>query len=107
MPVYRSKGYGCELAECQRYYRIVDNGNGYVSTSNAYIFLPGTMRATPTATVEINGSVRMQGDSVAVSAVSDVVMYKSSMRLTMPGTFKASNYAATLFNSVIALSADL
>ena len=108
MPEYQPKGYGAELAECMRYFRIVRNENGYVSSSNAYIFIQGNMRVMPTATVIISGSIRANGKDVVVDSVSSVQRFlPDSIRLTMPGTFSASNHSACLFNATIHLSADL
>lgn len=107
LPEYQPKGYSAELLECQKYFRKVINGNGYVSKSNAYIFIPDAMRVTPTVTVTKLGSVRANGEEVNPSSVDSVTMYKDSIRLTIAGTFSASNHAAMLFNAEIELSADL
>ena len=107
-PDYQPKGYAAELAECMRYFQIVRNGNGYVSSSNAYIFIQADMRVVPTATVIEAGSVRTQGKSVNVGTVEAVSQYlPDNIRLTMPGSFPASNYSAGLFGATIHLSADL
>ena len=56
MPDYHPKGYGAELAECQRYYvwfdRYLSNGLLTSSATNYYmpISLPVAMRCQPTAT---------------------------------------------------------
>ena len=57
LPEYQPKGYGAELAECQRYfYKITDaSGTGLMYTSTGHVSLyipyPVTMRATPTVTI--------------------------------------------------------
>lgn len=108
LPEYQPKGYAVELLACERYFRVLRNANGYVSSSNAYIFAPYNMRLTPTATVVDIGTVRTQGKSVTPTSVSDVTKYiGDGIRLTMPGEYGSSNHAATLFNAKIWLSADL
>ena len=66
LPEYRCKGYGAELAECQRYCLVIDYSTnnyitGYVVAStttrvNAYFPLPVPMRTTPSLS-STDGSV--------------------------------------------------
>lgn len=106
LPDYRPKGYVAELAECQRYFRIVQNGNGYAGNS-AYIFFPFEFRVTPTATVVSLGSIRTDGSNVTPTEVTAVDQYIGSIRLTFAGTYPSSAQPANLFNANIQLSADL
>jgi hypothetical protein len=106
LPEYHPKGYGAELAECQRYFRVVQNGNGYAG-NNAYIFFPFEFRVVPTATVVSLGTIRTDGSSVTPTGVTAVNQYQGSVRLTMSGTYPSSNQPANLYNANIQLSADL
>lgn len=56
MPDYQPKGYGAELAECQRYYYVISDGSilpGHITTSAkelvCIIDTPCSMRIVPTA----------------------------------------------------------
>lgn len=107
LPDYVYKGYAAELAECQRVFRKIVNAQGYVSANNAYLFLPYTMRTTPTAKVNSIGEVRTQGQSFTPTSVATVTQYADTIRIALAGTFPAANHAATLFGADIELSADL
>lgn len=106
LPNYRPKGYSVELAECQRYFRVVSNGDGYAG-NNAYIFFPFEFRVTPTATVVELGTIRTDGSQVVPTGVTQVDVYHNSLRLTLSGTYPGSNQPANLFGANIQLSADL
>ena len=106
LPNYRPKGYSVELAECQRYFRVVSNGSGYAG-NNAYIFFPFEFRITPTATVVELGTIRTDGSQVVPTGVTQVDVYHNSLRLTLSGTYPGTNQPANLFSANIQLSADL
>lgn len=71
MPAYQPKGYGAELAECQRYYYKTSENIGRIAnkTGTAYpvhgsgvtIYFPVTMRIRPTVTIayDINDSAEI------------------------------------------------
>lgn len=107
LPAYVYKGYAAELAECQRYFRKVINAQGYVSAVSAYMFLPYTMRALPSVTINAVGSVRTQGSQVTPTGNYDIEMYADSIRIELAGTYPGKDHAAVLFNADIDLSADL
>ena len=107
LPAYVYKGYAAELAECQRYFRKVINAQGYVSAVSAYMFLPYTMRALPSVTINAVGSVRTQGSQVTPTGSYDIKMYADSIRIELAGTYPGKDHAAVLFNADIDLSADL
>lgn len=120
LPEYQPKGYGAELAECQRYYYqswtgdISDNAGknycGFIAagryTTPGAIQFPVTMRVTPTVTVLTHlgeiGSVRDWGSSTSIPncvangyAGADRVTIGCSSGSLTAGTGYAYHYTAS------------
>lgn len=74
LPDYRPKGYGAELAECQRYYvHNVRQGYGYTTstTLNAFVALPVSLRVNPSSvTVSNLGTVRGNGQNITPTEIT-------------------------------------
>lgn len=115
LPEYQPKGYGAELAECQRYYRQLDReciGTGYSfgDGHGAAMHLPFTMRVLFPTLVWTYGTIycRVNGVDYAVNddAHTDskdggnhIVFFKEGI----PGKYAAAFYST----EPVALSADL
>ena len=115
LPEYQPKGYGAELAECQRYYlkdcARFTAGIAYGNSNNASVFVPTPTRLR-TCQVEMenteilltkDGAYKVTGITADASSV-----YGNGVRLlvTVAGTFSAST-PCTLANQVVNLIADL
>lgn len=118
LPEYRSKGYGAELAECQRYYLKISHdplGTGYtIGAGNAALIIiptPVAMRIAPSLEYTTDDFyVRVNGaDYPAKSPTVGAVRGNNCVHLSfadcgVPGKYPASCYKLT---GEIALSADL
>lgn len=122
LPGYRAKGYGAELAECQRYY-LHDIGQclsgSFMSGSNSFrvtVPLPVTMRVTPTVTLRVtlisgdsivwaydgkSGTVPVTGASVAMVNSACVVINLTTS--SNPGAYVSGH----TFTTRLSLHADL
>lgn len=120
LPVYQPKGYGAELAECQRYFNAITSknaiaiGNGITyGSGNCRIFVatPTKMRKIPTVVCETSKCrITTNGSQYTASAlgVSSVMGNGVSVQVTAPNA--PSNYTCALFldsSTLLALSADL
>jgi hypothetical protein len=117
MPEYQPKGYGAELAECQRYY--VNSRASYpcvygcafsATEARACFPVPATMRVTPSVAVEAmsNISIFTASGAKTCSAVSVYGMDSHAVYLTMKSTgLTVSTPITVRFNSLVELSADL
>lgn len=114
---YVPKGYGAELAECQRYYLRIPNwqmvGSGYVDWEGKHIFImmptPSTMRIAPTA-VAISGTAYCgDGTTSAYSGTPGAINRPGWVVLDLSGTFTQKNQTATFVmgNTPLELSSDL
>lgn len=87
LPEYHPKGYGAELAECQRYFISFDGANSVALTIAGYVsggstlatcafFVPVPMRITPT--VYFSGYITMRGiDGYSSDAGANVAAYQN------------------------------
>ncbi len=87
MPEYHPKGYGAEMAECQRYFISFDGANSVALTIAGYVsggstlatcafFVPVPMRITPT--VYFSGYITMRGiDGYSSDAGANVAAYQN------------------------------
>lgn len=131
-PEYHQKGYGAELAECQRYYQnlsTIDNAfdvvlNGFVSnTSTALaVSLPGMSKMRITPTVVFSGGIVVRGNNgyssdatygtpymspKVVPRLNTLVFYKSD-NSAWAGIDNNTNISISLkLGSILSLSADL
>lgn len=114
---YVPKGYGAELAECQRYYLRIPNwqmvGSGYVDWEGKHIFImmptPSTMRIAPTA-VAISGTAYCgDGTTSSYSGTPGAINRPGWVVLDLSGTFTQKNQTATFVmgNTPLELSSDL
>ena len=122
-PSYRPKGYGAELAECQRYYIVASarHASGTYSSSgnklHAFVPTPVTMRTTPSANIllsetivsvtYVGGSARINSDTAL--GIAAVELYPNGVKITVntnsnPGTYTQAAFYGK-FN--LELSADL
>lgn len=132
LPEYHPKGYGAELAECQRYYQnlsTIDNAfdvvlNGFVSnTSTALaVSLPGMSKMRITPTVVFSGGIVVRGNNGyssdatygtpymspnVVPRLNTLVFYKSD-NSAWAGIDNNTNISISLkLSSILSLSADL
>lgn len=132
LPEYHPKGYGAELAECQRYYQnlsTIDNAfdvvlNGFVSnTSTALaVSLPGMSKMRITPTVVFSGGIVVRGNNGyssdatygtpymspnVVPRLNTLVFYKSD-NSAWAGIDNNTNISISLkLGSILSLSADL
>ena len=112
LPEYQPKGYGAELAECQRYYlKPVRNplGYGYIYNSTAAIItipLPIKMRTAPSITYD---SLEIIYNGVSVSVSSPVIfeLEGNAIRLNIPGEYATVGVPAILRASGFVFNADL
>lgn len=111
LPEYKPKGYGAELAECQRYYihlgkvwRYADKINGFGLM--APVTCPVSMRMTPTVVGNSHRIFTSAGwKDVTLSSVA--LMSKNEFLLKLSSTEELENGATYLYEGVEALSADL
>lgn len=87
LPEYHPKGYGAEMAECQRYFISFDGANSVALTIAGYVsggstlatcafFVPVPMRITPT--VYFSGYITMRGiDGYSSDAGANVAAYQN------------------------------
>lgn len=124
LPEYHSKGYGAELAECQRYCLAIDYGSknsfaGYVSVStttiaNAYFPLPAPMRTTPSLS-STDGSVwGIDIDGTRVVPTAAAIWFMSAnailgMKFTCSSGLSTRKTGVASYNSAtkLILSCDL
>jgi hypothetical protein len=123
VPAYRAKGYGAELAECQRYYIVASarHASGTYSSSgnklHAFVPTPVTMRTTPTANIllsetivsvtYVGGSAQMNTDTV--QSIAAVELYPNGVKITVNTNSSPGAYTQGAFygNFNIELAADL
>lgn len=114
---YVPKGYGSELAECQRYYLRVPTwqllGSGYVQYDGALIVVmmptPCTMRTNPSIN-SISGTFYFgDGTTSSYTGTPGVVSRPGWAAISFTGTFGHQNQtvAFLLSGSTVELSADL
>lgn len=110
---YVPKGYGAELAECQRYFipRVGFRAAGIVngSTFSTIIYTPATMRTEPTITVKTTDNVVFNGTFKALTGGVSSVGIKSNgvyadFSIAASGV---SNQPGIAFALSVDLSADL
>ena len=113
LPEYQSKGYGAELAECQRYYCVFTNeslGYGYIHSGKAAaiitIPMPIKMRVPPSISFD---ALTVKYDNKSATATNAVLFEHSSnaIRVNVGGTFETAAAIAVLSATNFALSADL
>lgn len=126
LPEYQSKGYGAELAECQRYYLQFGQVNafGFVSSSAKSYYMtiqtPVPMRAMPTkvtmsgyvARVATGYSVRTSGDftapeSLSIWNTSPYLQGQITVIDTIATAVDTNNSSMTFMIRDLTLSADL
>ena len=114
---YVPKGYGAELAECQRYYLRIPTyqmiGSGYVDWEGKHIFImvptPSTMRIAPTVSSISGTSYCGDGTTAAYSGTPGAINHPGWVVLDLSGTFTQKNQTATFVmgNTPLELSSDL
>jgi hypothetical protein len=122
-PTYKPKGYGAELAECQRYYIVASarHASGTYSSSgnklHAFIPTPVTMRTTPTAKILLSetivsvtyasGSAQIHTDNA--QSIAAVELYPNGVKITVNTELNPGAYTQGAFygNFNLELSADL
>lgn len=115
VPPYVPKGYGVELAECQRYYVRLRYGNafyGFVGSSGsiAYLYfdLPQQMRiSNPTATTTGRFFLRGESSSVSASTISNVVTLGKQIEISVAVSMTANKPFNGYAESAVEVSADL
>ena len=123
MPDYQPKGYGAELAECQRYYYQIKADWRYIASgictsetkAKIPIKLPTAMRINPTVTIPDTSLIKIRSSSVNSQIPSAIVWRFANdlfdiiqMESTISGA--TSEALAVLYfdkNGVIQFSADL
>ena len=97
VPEYQPKGYGAELAECQRYFftdNIIIHGTMYTGNGDArtYIPFPVPMRVTPTVSLSAQPSLIAFG---AEGNVTNVVAEAQAFECTQTALckFHIANYS--------------
>lgn len=122
-PTYKPKGYGAELAECQRYYIVASarHASGTYSSSgnklHAFIPTPVTIRTTPTAKILLSetivsvtygsGSAQIHTDNA--QSIAAVELYPNGVKITVNTELNPGAYTQGAFygNFNLELSADL
>lgn len=117
LPEYQPKGYGVELAECQRYYLPISHGplgNGYTTNAGgvAYINIPTpcTMRITPSLECSTKDfTVRVGGNDYVASSISIGQRGNNCVYIMLESSSLPAKQAASVVKLTegIALSADL
>ena len=118
MPEYQPKGYGAELAECQRYYLPISKSNGAsginafpahaITTSLAVTCIPVTMRVNPTVTIN-NCYLRKGITDIVIDSVNSANVRGCFVEVTFKssGLTQGENYILRLNTGTMQLSADL
>ena len=111
LPEYRCKGYGAELAECQRYYyRNWDGDMLPQKLAGLYapkagrttsVVFPVTMRETPSITLynPISGNKNCVGDWTTDEDVSASALYVTKHHFTISGDVEASKMYEYLYEA--------
>lgn len=113
MPEYRPKGYGVELAECQRYYRTLElrGTEGFLSEKNTARFNIGfiCMRVdSPTVTVISADNIVSPDGYFPILTSGALISNRNSLSLQVNNTLSLPLYTPIgVFACYIALSADL
>lgn len=116
LPEYQPKGYGVELAECQRYYQIVKYGYGSVKSdgTSVYTVLPlcvpmrkGSISVAQysVASVRANG-LRFDSNKITGATLFDYHKDTTSARIMVEGTFTGSENHIAYVDCTIHLSAE-
>lgn len=118
LPEYQPKGYGAELAECQRYYYKVPSAatisyNGYIFSNTVCrvtIPLPVPMRVKPTLSIASLSTINLytgkSGNSISSITVGDAD--RNALSLICTGSYSLVGIPCVLrFNTTVGLSADL
>ena len=117
LPPYVPKGYAAELAECLRYFELLNNGSSqfvraYNSSYIAFMINYAEKRIDPT--ISVTGSltnalsVAGVGTSTPTSIGSAYPVGRKSARINAEGTFDTSYTYSIIYNVAnIAISADL
>ena len=131
-PEYQPKGYGAELAECQRYYQnlsTIDNAfdvvlNGFVSNTSTTlaVSLPGMSKMRITPTVVFSGGIVVRGNNGYSSDATystpymspnvvprlNTLVFNKSDNSAWAGINNNTNISISLkLGSILSLSADL
>lgn len=110
LPAYRPKGYGAELAECQRYYlHRLRNGYGNANTTNTYIAMtiPAKMRIRPTLIFSEAGSVYCGGKKITVKSQVYAEMNDQAIIAQMTYDQISTTAHPCFWTGVCSASADL
>lgn len=116
LPEYRSKGYGAELAECQRYYQIVKDGFGNIRSNGttAYLSLPlcTPMRSTDVSltymyvpAVRANGTAYPAAD--ATGEVAEYIANSTAVKVNLTGSFSGAANQVAYADGIFHLCADI
>ena len=113
LPEYRSKGYGAELAECQRYYRDIylRGAVGFISDADKAIFNLGFVKmrlAVPTVQVIVGDNLVTKEGYFPVLSEGAYFEGSNNVVLKVSNSLNLSKfYPVGAFFGHIALSADL
>ena len=117
LPPYVPKGYAAELAECQRYFQLLNEATvrtgGSASAGQLFFELPIPMRTMPSATIVNGGLILSDTDNQAVATITSMSSpspHKSGFMGIVPGKdFSVSTWYTGYpwVNGLIQLSADL
>ena len=123
MPAYQPKGYGAELAECQRYYIKLSGGSTSVRGVGAVgspilltptFYLPTGMRTNPTV-VSFDVSI-VRGNGISMNSITPINIANagcSGNQISLSLTFSDNalndllNHIAVVYGNNLALAADL
>ena len=123
LPTYQPKGYGAELAECQRYYIVASarHASGMYSSSgnkfHTFFPIPVSMRIVPTVTILLSeniisvtytgGTATTNIDTVTSVAVTE--LFQNGVKITVNTGKNPGAYTQGAFygNFNIEMSADL
>ena len=124
LPEYQPKGYGAELAECQRYYVKYTpaqifanylNGTAHSATeARISLTLPVEMRTVPTITIGDIANINLYNISGAIISANALIEAVSqcrnrviTFRLTPSANLQANTPLCSTINTIIEVSADL
>lgn len=112
LPKYQPKGYGAELAECQRYYlHEIGGGTGIVTSTFMTLSLPipMKMRIAPSVLNLTISTIRVNGNSVTPTAIeySGMCDNRVSLRASYASGAAGDNNHVGMWLGSCSLSADL
>ena len=108
---FEFKSFGQELRECQRYYQIINGGNGWnpLTTLARFLFpLSPRLRANPTAiTLTQAGTYNHPGGNGTPTALTLNTSLPAGAFVDADVTGLTANQPGTLYNAIYGISAEL